>query len=116
MSRKDQLEAEEQVTEYDHREFPFSERDTYPKFAVEDALAPGTNSKARRGKFRARRAIHYNLTLKLTVKDIQKALRAYMDDCRYTIQLPLPLKQTWLLEERKTKMTQPTIVMAMKRL
>lgn len=48
--RKEQKDGDEQAFEYDHREFPFSERDTYPKFAVEDALAPSTSSKARRGK------------------------------------------------------------------
>jgi hypothetical protein len=49
-SKKEQKDGEDQVTEYDHREFPFSERDTYPKFAVEDALAPSTNSKAKGGQ------------------------------------------------------------------
>ena len=28
----------------DHREFPFSERDEYPKFAVQEALAPSTKA------------------------------------------------------------------------
>ena len=28
----------------DHREFPFSERDEYPKFSVQEALAPSTKA------------------------------------------------------------------------
>jgi hypothetical protein len=49
LSKRDLKEDEEQVIEYDHREFPFSERDTYSKFSVEDSLAPGIASKGRRG-------------------------------------------------------------------
>ena len=32
-----------EIKKMDHREFPFSERDAYPRFSVEDALAPGSN-------------------------------------------------------------------------
>lgn len=32
--------AEEEFANQDHKEFPFSERDAYPKLGVEDALAP----------------------------------------------------------------------------
>lgn len=40
-----EAEAEEEVRLVDHREFPFSDRDAYPKFSVEEALAnAGTNS------------------------------------------------------------------------
>jgi len=36
-------ENELEIEPLDHREFPFSERDAYPKFAVEDALAPSSS-------------------------------------------------------------------------
>ena len=36
---------DEEIGALDHREFPFSDRDAYPKFAVEDALAPSSNKK-----------------------------------------------------------------------
>lgn len=39
-----------EIEPLDHREFPFSERDKYPKFSVEDALAPGS-TKARKGMY-----------------------------------------------------------------
>ncbi|GAX12066.1 hypothetical protein FisN_8Lh168 [Fistulifera solaris] len=38
---KDEVEIEP----LDHREFPFSDRDAYPKWSVEDALAPSSNKK-----------------------------------------------------------------------
>jgi hypothetical protein len=49
-SKSDFKDGEDQVVEFDHREFPFSERDIYPKFSVEDALAPSANSKAKEGQ------------------------------------------------------------------
>jgi hypothetical protein len=42
-------EDEGEIVPMDNREFPFSERDTYPLFGVEDALAP--SSKAAAGMF-----------------------------------------------------------------
>jgi hypothetical protein len=39
-------EDEGEIENMDHREFPFSERDKYPKFGVEDALAPSSKSAA----------------------------------------------------------------------
>lgn len=48
--KTDPLRAEEQLIEYDHREFPFSEGETYPNFSVEAALAPRTNSKTKQGE------------------------------------------------------------------
>ena len=36
-------ENDGEIKPLDHREFPFSERDAYPRFLVEDALAPGSN-------------------------------------------------------------------------
>jgi hypothetical protein len=42
-------EDEGEIELMDNREFPFSERDTYPLFGVEDALAP--SSKAAAGMF-----------------------------------------------------------------
>jgi hypothetical protein len=38
---KDEVEIEP----LDHREFPFSDRDAYPKWSVDDALAPSSNKK-----------------------------------------------------------------------
>lgn len=32
-----------EIVPLDHREFPFADRDAYPKFSVEDSLAPGTS-------------------------------------------------------------------------
>ena len=36
-----------EIEALDHREFPFSDRDLYPKFGVEDALAPSKNAASR---------------------------------------------------------------------
>lgn len=36
-------ENDVEIKPMDHREFPFSERDAYPRFSVEDALAPGSS-------------------------------------------------------------------------
>ena len=39
-----------EVVPRDHREFPFSERDEYPKFSVMEAMAPSTKPPTK-GKF-----------------------------------------------------------------
>lgn len=44
-------EKEVEIQPLDHREFPFAEREAYPKFVVEDALAASGKS-GRRGKLR----------------------------------------------------------------
>lgn len=36
---------EVEIEPLDHREFPFSDRDAYPKWSIEDALAPSSNKK-----------------------------------------------------------------------
>lgn len=48
-SADDSNNNEWDIEPVDHREFPFSERDAYPKFAVEHSLAPST--KKAQGKF-----------------------------------------------------------------
>jgi hypothetical protein len=50
-SQNDNEEGEDEgeIENMDNREFPFSERDAYPLFGVEDALAP--SSKAAAGMF-----------------------------------------------------------------
>lgn len=47
---KIKLTDSKEIRPLDHREFPFSQRDAYPNFCVEDALAPG----ATKGLFRIR--------------------------------------------------------------
>jgi hypothetical protein len=42
-------DKEVEIEPLDHREFPFSDRDAYPKFAVEDALAASKAKGSRRG-------------------------------------------------------------------
>lgn len=45
----------------DHREFPFSDRDAYPNFSVEDSLAPGT-SKDGTSRLHGRLSVYYTPT------------------------------------------------------
>jgi C2 domain len=41
---EEKMEEGIEIEPRDHREFPFSERDEYPKFAVQEALAPSTKA------------------------------------------------------------------------
>ena len=43
----------------DHREFPFSERDTYPRFSVEEAIAPG-KGKGGNQRLHGRLSVYYS--------------------------------------------------------
>jgi hypothetical protein len=43
---EDEAECDADLENLDHREFPFSEGDAYPKFGVEDALAPSSKKAA----------------------------------------------------------------------
>jgi len=46
-SEEEAVEEAGEIEPRDHREFPFSERDEYPKFAVQEALAPSTKAPVR---------------------------------------------------------------------
>jgi hypothetical protein len=46
----------------DHREFPFSDRDAYPKFSVEESIAPGSN-KGGTGRLHGRLSVYYTTEL-----------------------------------------------------
>jgi C2 domain len=65
-SREDQHEINHEKDEnngeivpLDHREFPFSDRDAYPKFAVEVAIAPGSNKGSTR-RLHGRLSVYYS--------------------------------------------------------
>ena len=50
------------VAPMDHREFPFSDRDAYPKFLVEESIAPGSN-KSGTGRLHGRLSVYYTTEL-----------------------------------------------------
>ena len=50
------------VVRMDHREFPFSDRDAYPKFSVEESIAPGSN-KGGTGRLHGRLSVYYTTEL-----------------------------------------------------
>jgi hypothetical protein len=55
----------------DHREFPFSERTTYQKFCVEEALAPGSG-KASADRLHGRLSVYYSTEMINSVSDAQR--------------------------------------------
>ena len=57
-SEPDANEETGDVVAMDHREFPFSDRDAYPKFSVEESIAPGSN-KGGTGRLHGRLSVYY---------------------------------------------------------
>lgn len=53
------LSDSKEIRPLDHREFPFSQRDAYPNFGVEDALAPGS-TKGDAGRLHGRLSVYYS--------------------------------------------------------
>jgi hypothetical protein len=69
----------EEIAALDHREFPFSEREAYPKFSVEDALAPGSGRRGKLSTVWLREAMDEELTHALSAFPSQVQLVASTD-------------------------------------
>ena len=79
-------ENELEIQPLDHREFPFSDRDAYPKLSVEDSLAPGKKEK---GKIRRRRSSYIGtvpFVFILQYNILQGGILVCMDGFLYTTQ------------------------------
>ena len=57
-TEEEQMDGGMEIEPRDHREFPFSERDEYPKFSVQEALAPSTKAPVKGTK--ASKMLQYN--------------------------------------------------------
>jgi hypothetical protein len=80
----DDDENDEEIAPLDHREFPFADRDAYPKLSVEDSLAPGT-TKGTLSISSLDKLVHCNRTaLTCPINRKQAILEGCMDDSQCT--------------------------------